>query len=238
MKHDKLKVEQLEQSFSAIVQSMLAELSAGWRESDAAALKDLWQQMEQQLVLLPDADQLRLAGQIILHLSELCYAKATRWLADWETQDQQIEPLWDDEVLAGLVQKTMYLDLSDLVRARAKPVRLKPATGSIAGAVPKKRLLEALETIEEQETAKQKALSVAHDEDVSAWISAIDTWIRCRTATSSALSQRVWFSELCQGLCRENPRMTPVKIFLALLLGGYSLEQSGGFYKSDISVSI
>lgn len=235
------QVEQLEASFSATIQTMLAELSAGWSEPDTAALNNLWQQMEQQLVLLSDADQLRLGGQIILHLAELCYAKAKRWLSDWETQDQQMEPPWDDVLLAGLVQRTMYLDLSDLVKARTKPARSRSQSGSIAGAVDKKQLLKALDTIDEQETAKQKALSVAHDEDVSAWIGAIDAWLQRRIAADPAsagpsVAQIVWFSELCRGLCQENPRMTPVKIFLALLLGGYALEQPGGFYQSDILI--
>lgn len=235
MNREKLDVEQIEQTISATIQGMLAELSSGWSEADTVAVKDLWLQMEQHLVLLSDADQLRLGGQIILHLAELCYAKATRWLTDWETAEQEIEPAWDDALLAGLVQKTMYLDLSDLVRAKAKPSRSRSSAGSIAGPVDKKKLLTVLDTIEEQETTKQKALSVAHDEDVSAWILAIDQWLSARAV--AVPSPGVWFSELCQGLCQQNPRMTPIKIFLALLLGGYSLEQPGGFYDSDILVN-
>lgn len=227
-------VDQLEQNFSATIQAMLADLSDGWNESDVAELRNLWQQMEQQLALLSDADQLRLAGNIILHLSELCYAKAKRWLTDWETQHNQTDPLWDDTILAGMVQRTMYLDLSDLIRAKVKPLRSKPPSGSIAGAIDKKKLLNALNTIEAQEAAKQTALSVAHDEDVSAWITAIDQWLNDRTVTSP--SPAIWFSELCRGLCQENSRMTPVKVFLSLLLGGYYLEQPGGFYESDILV--
>lgn len=227
-------VDQLEQNFSATIQVMLAELSDGWNEADLAELRNLWQQMEHQLALLSDADQLRLAGNIILHLSELCYLRAKRWLTDWETQHDQTDPLWDDNILAGLVQRTMYLDLSDLIRAKAKPLRSKPPSGSIAAAIDKKKLLNALNTIEAQEAAKQTALAVAHDEDVSAWITAIDQWLNDKAVTSPP--QAIWFSELCRDLCQVNSRMTPVKIFLSLLLGGYYLEQPGGFYESDILV--
>lgn len=233
MSHEPPDAYQLEQAFSATIQTMLTQLSEGWNESDTAELNALWQRTEQQLALLSDADQLRLAGHIIVQLSELCYAKAKRWLTDWETQHNQIDPLWDASILTGLIQQTMYLDLSDLVRAKLKPSRSKPQSGSIARAVDKKTLLNAINSIEEQESAKQKALAVAHDEDVSTWIKAIDQWLNCRTETQA---QEIWFSELCRGLCRDNPRMTPIKIFLALLLGGYLLEQPGSFYSSDILV--
>jgi hypothetical protein len=223
---------------------MLADRSEGWSEADSAQLKILWQQMERSLALLSDADQLRLAGHVIVRLSELCQAKAERWLADWEVQHHQTDPLWDDQLLAGLVQKTMHLDLSDLVRTKPKPVRSKPQPGSVIGAVDKKKLLSVLDSIETEESAKQQALAVAHDEDVSAWIETIEQWWndsqrsgnQTRRHPSHPADSEVWFSELCQGICRENARMTPVKIFLALLLGGYALEQPGGFYKSDILI--
>lgn len=228
------QVDQLEQQFAMAIREALDELSQGKNNSDAIKLKFLWQQVEQSLVLLSDTDQLKLAGQIIIQLSELCQTKAERWLADWQEQYNETGPVMEDDLLSGLVQKTMYLDLSDLIRAKSKPQRSKSQSGSVAGAVDKKKLLNALDTIAEAESAKHQALAVAHDEDVSAWIQTIDQWLS--QAKSIDPSYTVWFSDLCIALRQENSRMTPVKIFLALLLGGYPLEQPNGFYSSDILI--
>jgi hypothetical protein len=44
---------------------------------------------------------------------------------------------------------------------------------SIAGVVDKAVLLQVLDEITDAATEKQKALEVAHDEDISAWVEAI-----------------------------------------------------------------
>lgn len=234
MSHEEPDVDQLEQTFAAVIQEAFAKLSEG--RFNTVKLNSLWQSIESSLNQLSDADQLRLAGQVIVKLSELCQAKAERWLVDWEDQhhEHETDPLMDDELLAGLIQRTMYLELSDLVKSKSKPSRRQPQSGSVVGAVDKKKLLETLNTIEAQKSAKQQALAVSHDEDVSAWTRAIAQWLERRSLQFS--SQGVWFSELCTALHQENPRMTPVKVFLALLLGGYQLEQCGDFYASDIFV--
>ncbi|NJR39076.1 MAG: hypothetical protein HC781_09860 [Leptolyngbyaceae cyanobacterium CSU_1_4] len=101
----------------------------------------------------------------------------------------------------------------------------------MAKPVEKKQVLKMLEQMEDEETSKQQALSVAHDENVSAWIEAIAQWL------NQALipSQGIWFSDLSAALGESPMSMSPIKIFLALLLGGYQLQQPGGFY-SDILV--
>lgn len=235
MSHEIPDVDQLQQNFSSTIREVLSQLSAGEQQTKLPRTSLLWHQIEQWLTLLSDADQLKLAGHVIVQLSELCHAKAEHWLTDWQEQCDETEPLMDDDLLAGLVQRTMYLDLSDLIRSKLPAQRSRSESGSVVGAVDKKKLLSALNTIEEQESAKHKALAVAHDEDVTAWIETIDNWLNRQTITNS--TETVWFSELCTALHQENPRMTPVKVFLALLLGGYPLEQPNGFYESDILVT-
>jgi len=234
MNQETPQADQLQQQFSTAVQVALDELSQGRDHSDALKLNVLWQQIEPYLALLSDTDQLRLAGQIIIQLSDLCHTKAERWLADWQEQYNETGPVMDDDLLSGLVQKTMHLDLSDLIRSKPKPQRSRPQSGSVAGAVDKNKLLNVLETIEEEEATKHQALAVAHDEDVSAWIETIDHWLNQTVSIDPPCT--VWFSDLCIALRQENSRMTPVKIFLALLLGGYPLEQPNGFYNSDILI--
>lgn len=227
-------IHHIEQLISTTIQDRLAAIANGQFDT-VDNLNTLWQAIEPTLGQLPNAEQLRLAGYAIEELSELCKAKAEKWLTDWEERYSATGPTIDENLLHGLVQQTMYLNLEGLVKSKPKPPRRRPPSGSIVGTVDKQTLLNALDAIEEQEATKQSALAVAHDEDVSAWIGAITQWLN--QGDRSPHSKEVWFSELCTALKHTYPTITPVKVFLALLLGGYHLEQSGDFYQSDILVT-
>jgi hypothetical protein len=162
-------------------------------------------------------------------LAEIHAAKADRFLMDWEERHNDEGPMMEEDLLAGLVQRTMYLDLSDLITSKTKATRKAP-TDSVANPVEKKQVLKMLEQMEDEKVTKQQALSVAHDENVSAWIEAIAQWWQQNSA------QGVWFSELSAALKQSSPPMSPIKVFLALLLGSYQLQQPNGFY-SDIWIT-
>ncbi len=209
---------------------MLA-LKAAIVEPENVSLAQFWQMAEQLLQHLPDLDQLRVGGTVMTLLAEIHAAKADRFLADWEERHNDEGPVMEEDLLAGLVQRTMYLDLSDLINPRVKTSKRKAPTDSVAKPVEKKQVLKMLEQMEDEESSKQQALSVAHDENVSAWIEAIAQWLN----QSSIPGQGIWFSELAAALGQSAVRMSPIKVFLALLLGGYQLQQPGDFY-SDILV--
>jgi hypothetical protein len=216
-----------------ILKALLGEALA---EPMSADLHALWIRILPMLAELPDAHQLRLAGFLILQLVELHELRADDFLGSlnqWLRGDVTAQdPVMDETFFTGLIQQTMYLDLSELVEQKP-PRRRKAATGrspeSIAGQVDKQRLLEVLDL----EQAKREALSVAHDENVSAWIERVAVWIMRQTRPEE---QAVLFSEISQSLQKEDEKMTRVKVFLALLLGGYRMEQEGDFYTSDIQV--
>lgn len=210
-------VHYIEQLIATTVRKRLAAIADGQFDTVGHSTT-LWQTIESTLEQLPNAEQLRLAGYAIEELSELCKAKAEKWLTDWEEQYSATGPAIDESLLDGLVQQTMYLNLEGLVRSKPKSPRRRPPSGSIVGTVDKQTLLDALDAIEQQEATQQSALSVAHDEDVSAWIGAITQWIN--QGDRSPHSEGVWFSELCTALKQAHSTMTPVKVFLALLLGG------------------
>ena len=209
---------------------MLA-LKAAIVEPENVSLAQFWQRTEQLLQHLPDLDQLRIGGTVMTLLAEIHAAKADRFLMDWEERHNDEGPVMEEDLLAGLVQRTMYLDLSDLINPKVKTSKRKTPTDSIAKPVEKQQVLKMLEQMEDEETSKQKALSVAHDENVSAWIETIAQWLN----QAAIPSQGIWFSELAAALRQSAARMSPIKIFLALLLGGYQLHQPGDFY-SDILV--
>lgn len=192
----------------------------------AARLQDLWLLLEPILEQLNDRERLQLAGEAIAQLATLCHLRAEQILGDWEEIHNEIGPLITDELLAGLVQQTMYLNISALTRKSRggrKPKPIQP-TESIAGVVEKEKLLEFIEV----EEAAQAALAVAHNEDVSAWIAAIATWSNRHRVEAVSLLE-LW----------QNLDMPLIEVWLGLLLGGYHLESRGSFYDaSQIQVKL
>jgi hypothetical protein len=70
--------------------------------------------------------------------------------------------------------------------------------------------------------AFNQALNTAHDEDVSAWSMAISQSMTARKKDAVPLLE-----------LQRSLKMPLIKIWLALLLDGYAVEQRGGFYESE-----
>lgn len=206
--------EELEQIFSAEWQDASAQ-------PESVSLVRLWQLVEPHLKNLSDAEQLRFASFVFVQLADLYTMKADRLLEDWQDQHNDEGPVIDFDWLQGLVQRTMHLDLTDLVRTKEKKPTGNRHHQSIVGAVEKKKVLEMVEAIETEEEMKQSALSVAHDENVNFWIAAIHQWLQKHG------QQKVSLLEL---VC--NTKLSLVKVWLALLLGDYILEPEDEFYSA------
>jgi hypothetical protein len=65
------------------------------------------------------------------------------------------------------------------------------------------------------------ALSIAHDEDVSAWIEAIAVCLKSNNVPMRLLD------------LRNSMKLPIVEIWLGLLLGDFKLSQKGAFYDAD-----
>lgn len=208
--HDSESLEtaqQVEQQFSHAWQSAAAL-------PESAQLQELWQLVEPYLARFSDADQLRLVAVVIDQLAELHTLKASRLLGDWQDQHNDEGPMIDADFLHNLVQKTMYLDLADLVKA--KPKKTKAASNSnqsVVGGVEKKKVLQMVDAIESDKIEKQQALQVAHDENISAWIGIINQWMQEQSRQCFPLLELVHSVDL-----------PLIKVWLALLLGNYTLE--------------
>jgi hypothetical protein len=70
--------------------------------------------------------------------------------------------------------------------------------------------------------AFEAAISVAHGEDVSAWVGAIAEVLRQEENQALSLMQ-----------LRERSGMPLVTMWLGVLLGGYGMEQRGEFYQRE-----
>jgi len=200
------------------------ELAIGQAIADpsSANLRQLLQGLEQLLVGLPQEAQLQLAGTILAQLVEIYACRANCLFEEWEEKHNPIqdEPILTGELLHEVLRQTMTLNLDDVLDDPDSWQRSSQPSDSVAGAVDKSNLLEFLAQMESER--KQDALAVAHDEDISAWIGAIAHWMK------EHQSQDVSLLELQRSL-----QMPFIEIWLALLLGGYAIEQRGDFYQTE-----
>ncbi|EKU97158.1 hypothetical protein Lepto7375DRAFT_8450 [Leptolyngbya sp. PCC 7375] len=189
---------------------------------DAANILELWQQFEIVMAELPWREQLRMGGEVLAQLAEICEAKSEVLWDDWQDAHNSDGPVMDGDWLRGLTRQTQEIDFSELVQRSGT----RSADGqedmtdddSVVGEVDKDAVLALVDKLTLEE-AKEKALAVSHAEDVSAWIAAI-------SAKKSNAPHRL--VELQQGL-----RMPLIEIWIAALLGGFQLEQRGDFYDAE-----
>lgn len=201
------------------------QFSQEWQNAtvqpESASLKQLWQLIEPYLEHLSDAEQLHLIGYVIAQLAELHSLKADRLLADWQDHHNDEGPVMDLDWLQGLVQRSMHLDLEDLIRPKVKRRRVSPQQ-SVVGPVEKKKVLQMVDSIEIEDVAVQNPLNVAHDENVTGWIQQIQQCLDCSNRSKVSLLELVQITKL-----------PLVKVWLALLLGNCRLEQQQEFYSVD-----
>jgi hypothetical protein len=174
-------------------------------------------------------EQLRLAGEAIRDIAEVCYQRAERLIQDWEDRYNTQGPVLDEGFLAGMVQQTMFLDVSDLCRQPKSRKQHQGFAGkpveSIMGVVSKDVVLEFVDELESEiQDGETIALEASHDEDVSEWMGAIQGYLE---SSEGAVS----FSELVREL-----GMSVVVVWLGILLGRFEVQQAGGFYDEVIWV--
>ena len=183
----------------------------------------LWTEFEQDLSALPQREQLRVAGAVLSELADLCEAKSEILWEDWQDAHNTEGPVMDGDWLSGLTRQTQELDFSGLVsRSYEKRTAFEEeveSAESLAGDADKANVIAMLDAIEE-DGLKAQALAVSHSENVSEWIKAISATMQ------SGEAQRL--VDL-----RSKLKMSLVTVWLAALLGGFDIEQRGGFYSTD-----
>jgi len=210
-----------------------------WQELESAAdipeeadLPFLCQMLDQAITLVPEHLRLAVAGEAFVQLANIYASRASSLLDTWERSYNSLGLVLTAEGLADLlVRQSLHLDLGDLLQVpEHKYVRsgasLLASVDSLAGHVDRDALLQVLaeqqcELDVDDETAKAKALDVAHDEDVSVWVRAIAQFFSNRQV------QSVRLVELVEGVQYptidrvEQQRSPLVQTWLALLLGGF-----------------
>ena len=200
------------------------------RFPETADLRSLCDALEQTLSAQPLAEQLTVAGDVLVQLSEVHAARANLLISGWERRHNPAEPVVNLEDCVDLFVQSLTLDVSELFE-ELEPIqypanRKKTSSqeeGSIVGEVDKNALLDwvdqmtAAQPLDELEMAEQ-IRDLAHGENVEEWSKAIDQYLQRFGST-------IRLPDLQQAL-----KMPIVELWLGLLLGGYPLEQQGEFY--------
>ena len=187
---------------------------------ETADVLSLWAQFEGELAGLDQRDHLRVAGDILVQLAGLCEAKSELLWEDWQDAHNADGPVMDDDWLQGLTRQTQELDFSDLVNRsyNTHPNADKADDDSVAGDVEKLSVLDMIDALDDADL-KSQALAVSHAENVSDWVKAL-------AAQQVDSAQRL--VDLQQQLA-----MPLIEVWIAVLLGGFPMEQRGSFYQTQ-----
>ena len=188
-----------------------------------ADVLSLWAQFEGDIARLEQRDRLRVAGDILVRLAGICEAKADVLWEDWQDAHNAEGPVMDGDWLQGVIRQTQELDFSELVNRSYRtssnlPNEDKTDEDSVAGDASKLSVLEMIDALEDADL-KSQALAVSHSENVSEWVAAI------------AYQQKKEPQRLVD--VQHQLKMPLVEVWIAALLGGFSLEQRGSFYSTD-----
>ena len=210
--------QQLELDFASVLASALDE-------PEQADIAWMCESLDLYLEGRSHHEQLRVAGDAIRDIADVVCQRAELLIQDWEDRHNTEGPVLDEDFLAGIVQETMHLDISDLCRQPKSRESRQGFTGvpveSIVGEVTKDAVLEF---VDELESGEAVALKASHVEDVVGWVSAIQEYLE-------GVEGAVLFSDLVEGL-----GLPAVAVLIGVLLGNFRVEQRGGFYWGGVWV--
>ena len=179
------------------------------------------------LVELDTRSQLRVAGDAVGQITDLFCDRSHLCFEQLQARANLGEPVMSDHAFDRYVRQSVVVDFDQFIQSldalpRKSPEKVRDGD-SVVSAVDKEILLQVLEqehllSLEEE---LDLALSVAHTEDVTAWIEAIAFCLK-----NNAVPMR--FIDLQHKL---NLRI--IEVWLGLLLGDFKLLQKGTFYDAE-----
>jgi hypothetical protein len=176
-----MKAIQLELDFRSAIAQALAE-------PEVADLRMLWRSLEPQLLGLTQKEQLQVAGQALCDLAEVCQRRADLMWDEWVDQHNTDGPIPDEDFLAGLVQKSMFLDISGLVRQpkSRRGAAVEDEGESVVAEVTKETAL-LLAGAEDDVEPEEAIAQLEYDEDIAAWAKAVR--VECEVALTPSHSK-------------------------------------------------
>jgi hypothetical protein len=209
-------------------------LETASRFPETANLRSLCDALEQTLSDQSLAEQLTVAGDVLVQLSEVHAARANLLISGWERRHNPTEPVVNLEDCVDLFVQSLTLDVSDLFEepeliqypANRKQKSSIQEEGSVVREVDKNALLNWVDQVAVDQALNEAQMAeqirdLAHGENVEEWSRVISNYL---DQTKSPIR----FLELQQML-----KLPIVEVWLGLLLGDFSVRQRGEFYSNQ-----
>jgi hypothetical protein len=188
-----------------------------------------------------DVDQLRIGGEAIVQIAEICWRQAQLFRDQWSPSSVQDEavieilaavdpdglPTLTLEELRQWERQYMSVDLeADEEDYPRKTMAPRSASDSVAGPVKRKQVLKLIQDLAGNDTPSVWAQTIRH------WLKQTTEALPVKSGVEPH-SDSIAFSTLCQQL-----PLSGVEIWMGLLLGGFDLSQSGEFYKAEVWIKV
>lgn len=202
-------------------------ISSARLSPEEADLQMVFQLLDQTLVDLDTTSQLRISADAVCQITDLFCDRTNILFAEIQAKATDEGPVMPDDAFNRYVRQTVVVDLEQFIQPWESPPRKvaerQQDSSSVVGDIDKEVLLQCLEQEKALSPAEEyaQAISIAHQENVSAWIEAI----------ALRMSQRTTPIKLIE---LENILQLPrVELWLGLMLGDFKLEQRRKFYDTD-----
>jgi hypothetical protein len=212
-----LQVQQLELDLWNVI-------SSARQSPEEADLLMVFHLLDKTLVDLDTSSQLRISADAVCQITDLFCDRTNLLFAEIQAKATDDGPVMPDDAFNRYVRRTVVVDLEQFIQPwQSSPKKVSERqhdNNSIVGDVDKEILLQVLEQekLISPEMEYEQAISIAHYENVSAWIEEIALGI-------SQNSLPIGLIELANIL-----KLPMVEIWLGLLLGDFKLEQRSKFY--------
>lgn len=221
------QVEQLELP----LWDLLKQATVAPDEADLSQLLDI---LDESLSHLDTVGQLQVAAEAIAQIVQVFQDRSTLAFEELDAMSSDAGPVMPEDAFNQYVRQTMEVDFEQFIEPLASLPRKSPErqslpdeNRSIVGELDQAALLQALDEQMNQHPgltdaeAFSQAIAIAHDEDVSTWTGAVAQWMGEHQIASIPLIQ-----------LQQAIGMPLIQLWLALLLGGYAIEQRGDFYET------
>ena len=202
-------------------------IASACQSPDEANLPMVFNLLDLTLVELDTRSQLRVAGKAVGQITDLFCDRSNLCFELLQAHANHAEPMMSDHAFDRYVRQSVVVDFEQFIQPleslpRKSSEKIKDSD-SVVSAVDKEVLLQVLEQdhLLSWEEELDLALSIAHAENVSAWIEAVAVCLKSNTAPMRLLD------------LRNSMNLPIVKIWLGLLLGDFKLLQKGAFYDAD-----
>jgi hypothetical protein len=194
-----------------------------------------WQQLclafDEAIDRTPVGLRLATAADAIEQMADVLAARATAWADDWYRQLGD-GPVLDEDLFTEFVRQSFSLDLSDFVAVpelylRSVSEKSHEDAESVVEYREKTDVLAELESFVGEGAGDDVELQ-GYDEDIAAWTGTVRGWLKRQGLESAAIRQ-----------LQDDTGLSLVRLWLAGLLGGLEMRQSGGFYeKAGVAIAL